>query len=113
MTTRRGFLPALLFALLLLLGQQAGWTHLATHLGGKGGHVHVLALSDEGHETADTLAHACVVCLAFVALDASLVPRWYSVDSNRMLVQRTRSLFPLEGEILGSPFLARAPPAFS
>lgn len=112
MTISRRFLPALIFSLALQWGQQAGWVHLVSHLGGQSAHVHVAAPDDDDKEATDSLSHVCVTCLAVVGLDAGLVQNWHFPGPDGMILGRAGSPLLLQGESLTRSFLARAPPSF-
>lgn len=111
MTTKLRSLLALFVALALLLGQQAAWTHLVSHLGEQG--EQVSASNDDAHEAADALSHVCVACLAFVGLDAGPISTLHVADLGGVLARQVASVLPLQGEILSRSFLARAPPSSS
>lgn len=102
MTLRKSFFP-LLFALLLLAAQQAGWTHGLSHLGKETG-----SASQSKQVPADKL---CQQCLAFAqigsALQSAPLVLLAPPPKDCLTLARAASLAPVR---LRCGFQSRAPP---
>jgi hypothetical protein len=111
MVTSRRSLLALIVGLALLLGQQAAWTHLVSHLGGQS--ATSVTPTEAPGEAGDGLSLVCGACLAFAGLDAGPASQAQAPVLSREPVLHLVAALAFRGETLSRPFLARAPPAVS
>ncbi|HQR05037.1 MAG: hypothetical protein JSR19_06380 [Proteobacteria bacterium] len=101
--------PALLAALLLVLGQQAALSHLLSHLGT--GQAIVAQEEDAGHETARTISHVCATCVVVADLLGGAPPSWMPPSAPRhAVVAITATVTPLLLRAASRPWDARGPP---
>lgn len=110
---RRRPLIALLIALLFLAAQQMAFAHPIGHLGAP---VEPVAVAGEtGHGAVDGLADACTTCVALAALSGGtpLAAAPAAVAGAVVFVVPLPPSLPLPADAAASPYLARAPPAFS
>jgi len=111
MVISRRSLLALIVGLVLLLGQQAAWTHLVSHLGGQS--AQSVAPTEANHGAGDGLSLVCGTCLAFAGLDAGPAPQAKAPTLSSEPVRHVVAVLAFRGETLSRYFLARGPPVVS